>query len=152
MRRLELIALIFRRRLERLDRSKVGAKHIWRVGHAHLPGKDIEYPGTWHRPGDIRWQLLPGRIEAGIDAGKIETTLGSSVLTCNAQCCLRCLQVWIVAQPLLDQGLERFRPEQCPPLAGNVAALMKALRLAIGGGGARGQSPDRIAIDGRSLG
>src|SRR6266576_2494489 len=75
MGRLELVALIFRGRLERLDIAKVGAKHIGRVRHAHLPGKDIEYPGTWHRPGDIRRKLLSGRIEAGIDAGKMDTAL-----------------------------------------------------------------------------
>ena len=110
MRRLELVALVLGLRLERFDVAKVGAKHIGRVGHTHLTGKDIEC--ARRVPGCIRRNLLPDRVEARIDAGKVEAALGSGVLACNAQCGLRRLQVWIVAQPLLDQRLERFRSEQ----------------------------------------
>src|SRR5919198_4351932 len=67
---LELIALILRRCLERFDVSKVGAKHVGRVGHAHLCGKDIEYARIWYLPGDVCRKLVTERREAGVDAGK----------------------------------------------------------------------------------
>src|SRR5262245_31466658 len=83
MRCLQLIALILRRCLERFDVSKVGAKHVGRVGHAHLPGKDIEYARIWYLARNVSRNFLTERREAGIDAGKKEAELSTGVLPRN---------------------------------------------------------------------
>ena len=60
------------------------------------------------------------------------------------------LQIGIVAQRALDQGVERRRFEQHPPFLRNVAAFDEPLRPAgrrIGGGGLSGERLARIAGD-----
>jgi hypothetical protein len=56
--------------------------------------------------------------------------LGIDIFPCLAQSGLGRRQARVVLQRLLDQGVERRRVKQRPPLARNVQILDEALRLA----------------------
>jgi hypothetical protein len=134
----------------RFDRSAIPAPHVECVGHRYLGGVEIESRGgTRSDRAECAGLLLPGRSETRVGRREEFAFLGGDQFLGLAQGGLRRLQIGIGNQRLLNQGIERARPEQPPPLARKIASIDEMLGLSVlhtgGGGGSRRQRLGRIA-------
>ena len=116
------VALKLSRRQQRLHLAPRAAEHIRCIGHDQLGGVEGE-PGftrRGRRENDAGRSLIAARRVADYGCREERALSRVNVLPREAQRSLCCRQGRVVLQRLLDQGIERFRVKQGPPLARNV--------------------------------
>ncbi len=135
--RLEADRLLLR--LQRLHRPPVQPEHVGRVGDAHLRREEAVLEGVGIRRRSERLRLPLARCgKARGHAGEHRAPLRERGLVRHLQRRLRRLEVGVVGQRLIDQGVQGPGVEQGPPLAGNLGPVGEALNLAarrVGAGG-----------------
>ena len=150
--RLELEALIFGKRLRRLDLPPLAAEDIGRIGDVHRGLEQIE-DGRRAGLAECRGrELLARGGSVGVDRRQQLAGLRVKVFLGLPQRRLRRLQARVGLQRFGDQAVEFLRMKNLPPLARNVASHIELLRRATGdidGSRCRGVGFGRIAADRR---
>ncbi len=129
--RLELIALVVRLRLCRLDLPPLAAPNVRGIGDVHRCLEKVENHRGSRKAESLRIEALPGRGLVRIDGGEQRAPLRPQIFFRLAQRRLRGLQTGIGGQRARNKVIHSARVEHRPPIARDVPALLEFLRRAI---------------------